>query len=187
MGERYVGLDDHMESCTFGVVGPSGKRLMSTRRATEAPSSLASRVERLAPSRAANLKRSAYRSASGDGAFRVRPGILSAAGAAAPEPVSLTTIQPTTSSLAMMARNLWKGRELWSWRLVAETLVERSRSAAPLTEVLPQAHQAASGATVLRVRACRGLLSVLCKPQAWPMTRLSRAASTASLVMISAQ
>ncbi len=29
MDERYVGLDDHMESCTFGVLGPSGKRLKS--------------------------------------------------------------------------------------------------------------------------------------------------------------
>src|SRR5258708_10703149 len=27
MDEGYVGLDDHMESCTFGVLGPSGKRL----------------------------------------------------------------------------------------------------------------------------------------------------------------
>src|SRR5258708_36671324 len=29
MEERYVGLDDHMESCTFGVLGPTGKRLKS--------------------------------------------------------------------------------------------------------------------------------------------------------------
>lgn len=27
--DRYVGLDDHMESCTLGVVGPSGRRLKS--------------------------------------------------------------------------------------------------------------------------------------------------------------
>jgi hypothetical protein len=27
--DRYVGLDGHAESCTFGVVGPSGKRLKS--------------------------------------------------------------------------------------------------------------------------------------------------------------
>jgi hypothetical protein len=27
--ERYVGLDAHAETCTFAVVGPSGRRLIS--------------------------------------------------------------------------------------------------------------------------------------------------------------
>jgi hypothetical protein len=26
--DRYIGLDAHVSSCTFGVVGPSGKRLV---------------------------------------------------------------------------------------------------------------------------------------------------------------
>jgi len=25
--ERYIGLDDHGSSCTFGVIGPSGRKL----------------------------------------------------------------------------------------------------------------------------------------------------------------
>ena len=32
--ERYVGLDAHPASCTFGVMGPSGKRLNRSTKST---------------------------------------------------------------------------------------------------------------------------------------------------------